>query len=232
MASICPERAQRTPCGGLLQAASHGFSSQRVCFYGSFCLHSFTSFHLCVHRLGAWCVCGAVSLFQLGCLVQRVQFLLARQSQHRVTAYISFCNADLMWSVAPLNSTSISTAGVWVDMPDMSLSCTLARQTSLVLSYGVSVIAEKPLHPGGDFLNDNQEASGLGDFLGARLTVDGVPYRQSGSHVSPLASLERSARQLRGHLVLNMPAGNHTVRLQWKKWGTFVRSWSSKYALA
>ena len=58
--------------------------------------------------------------------------------------------------------------------------------------------------------------------------VDGVPYRQSGSHVNPLASLERSARQLRGHLVVTLPAGNHTVKLQWRKWGTYVRAWQSR----
>jgi hypothetical protein len=154
--------------------------------------------------------------------------LASRAVFHPCIHVIMLSLADLMWSVSPLNSTSISISGTWMDMPDMVVTCMLATQTPVVLSYGVSVLADKPLHPGGDFLNDNQEASGLGDFLGARLTVDGVPYRQSGSHVSPLASLERSARQLRGHLVLSLPAGNHTVRVQWKKWGTFVRSWYSK----
>jgi hypothetical protein len=110
----------------------------------------------------------------------------------------------------------------------MALTIALADTTSVVVSYGVSVLAVKPVHPGGDFINDNQVNSGLGDFLGARLKVNGIPYRQSGSHVSPLGSLERAAQQLRGHLVLSLPQGNHTLVLQWRKWGHFVRVWSCR----
>ena len=137
-----------------------------------------------------------------------------------------------MWSVAPLNTTAIRSAGAWLDIADMTLSLSLPNTTSVIVSYGVSVVADKPTHPGGDFLNDaGLEASGLGDFLGARLTIDGVPYRQSGSHVSALGSMERSARQLRGHMVLPLQGGNHTVKLQWRKWGRFVRSWSTRYGV-
>ncbi len=138
-----------------------------------------------------------------------------------------------------MQPVNISSAGAWVDI-DLSLHFLLANNaTPTVITYVVSVMADKPHLPGGDFLTDatfvtsNQEqtglgTNGLGDFLGARVVVDGVPYRQSGSHVNPLASLERSARQLRGHLVVQLPAGNHTVKLQWRKWGSYVRAWQSR----
>ena len=42
------------------------------------------------------------------------------------------------------------------------------------------------------------------DFLAGRLKVDAIPYRQSGSHVSPLSSLESSSRQLSGSLIIEL----------------------------
>jgi hypothetical protein len=152
--------------------------------------------------------------------------------------HLSFCPA-LMWSVSSVNPTNITTPGSWVDLADLFLHFTVSNTTSTVITYVVTVVADKPHLPGGDFLTDpifitaNQEqtglgTNGLGDFLGARVVVDGVPYRQSGSHVNPLASLERSARQLRGHLVVNLAPGNHTAKLQWRKWGSYVRGWQSR----
>lgn len=94
-------------------------------------------------------------------------------------------------------------------------------------SYTIAVTAQKPNHPGGDFLNDNSDLSGLGDFVGARIVIDGVPYRQSGSHASPAGATERSTAVLRGMLVHAVSGGNHTVKVQWRRWGSFVRAWSS-----
>ena len=65
------------------------------------------------------------------------------------------------------------------------------------------------------------------DFLAGRLKVDAIPYRQSGSHVSPLSSLESSSRQLSGSLIIELGKGNHTVHLQWRKWGHVVTKWTT-----
>ena len=64
------------------------------------------------------------------------------------------------------------------------------------------------------------------DFVGARLVVDGVAFRQSGSHMAAFSSFESSAGELIGNLILFLEEGSHAVKLQWKKWGKFVRSWA------
>ena len=135
---------------------------------------------------------------------------------------------SLMWSVAPITSATITEEGSWQDVPDTSVDFVLFESTTVAIAYTLLAEADKDYHPGGDFLNQGgADESGLGDFLGTRLVVDGVPYRQSGSHLSPMTSFEASTGELTGNLYLELAPGNHTATLQWKKWGTFVRSWSN-----
>ena len=133
-----------------------------------------------------------------------------------------------MWSVAPTTTAAIADEGTWLDVEDTTLEFTLMESTTVSIAYTLLAQADKAYHPGGDFLNQGgSDESGLGDFLGTRLVVDGVPYRQSGSHLSPMTSFEMSTGELTGVAYLDLRPGNHTATLQWKKWGTFVRSWSS-----
>jgi len=134
---------------------------------------------------------------------------------------------------SPVTDASISSDRVWEPVHGMNVSVSLASPASVLVTYSLPVGADKPHLPGGDFLNTpGLPSSGLGDFLGSRLVVNGQAYRQSGSHVSPLSSLERTARQLRGMLTLHLPAGEHTVIVQWKRWGNWVRSWYSRPSLS
>ena len=134
----------------------------------------------------------------------------------------------LTWSVQPSSTAKITEAGRWQDVADTSIIFSLQRAAIVVVDYDLVAKATKLYHPGGDFVNSRtQQLSSNGDFLATRLAVDGMPFRQSGSHVSPVSSLESSSRQLSGTVVVQLPKGNHSVKLQWKKWGHVVHSWSS-----
>ena len=52
--------------------------------------------------------------------------------------------------------------------------------------------------------------------MGARLVVDGVPYRGSGSHTAPLGSAGTVAQQLSGTAITDLAPGTHTATLQWR----------------
>ena len=129
----------------------------------------------------------------------------------------------LSWSIQPSSSTTIDKVGKWYDVADTRVNFSLQRTGLVVIHYNLVARASKPQHPGGDFLNGGgNRMSSNSDFLAGRLKVDAIPYRQSGSHVSPLSSLESSSRQLSGSLIIELGKGNHTVHLQWRKWGHVV----------
>ena len=134
----------------------------------------------------------------------------------------------LSWSIQPSSSTTIDKVGKWYDVADTRVNFSLQRTGLVVIHYNLVARASKPQHPGGDFLNGGgNRMSSNSDFLAGRLKVDAIPYRQSGSHVSPLSSLESSSRQLSGSLIIELGKGNHTVHLQWRKWGHVVTKWTT-----
>ena len=130
-----------------------------------------------------------------------------------------------MWSVSPKSRAVIRHQGAWERVDGCEMHIFLENPSSVVITYDMYVYGEKPHHPGGDFLNDNQEASAVRDHLTSRVVIDGVPYRQSGASVNPLSSLEKGGGELRSFVVLQLPEGNHTIALEWKKWGSVVRGW-------
>ena len=135
-----------------------------------------------------------------------------------------------MWSAQPENPVTLrSSAAGWQPVANTSVQFDLEYAGAVLLSYHMLVTGDKPHHPGGDFINDVQRPeSGVRDVVGARLVVDGVAMRQSGSHATPVGALEVASEQLDGHLILNLAAGVHNVTLEWRKWGSFVRSWSNR----
>ena len=136
------------------------------------------------------------------------------------------------WSVSPRSRAVISDTGTWTDLPDSTLAFDLEREAHVVIRYVLVAVANKQYHAGGDFINEHQAASStVSDYLGARLLLDSIPYRQSGSHAAPLSALETSTRQVSGYIVTRLGAGLHTVTLQWRKWGTRVSSWTVSSAL-
>ena len=135
----------------------------------------------------------------------------------------------LMWSTdlreeAVLNVSSAALG--WVDVPGSEVSFIVTRESLVMSTFTAVVVADKPYLPGGDFVSDTNA-----DFVGMRLTVDGKPYRQSGAHTNALSSFEASRSTLVGSLIAEFGMGEHVVRLQWRRWGDFVRSWSVRAAL-
>jgi len=134
---------------------------------------------------------------------------------------------ELTWSLAPRARASIHTTGQWMNLPGNTLSFSLQEPSHVVVKYQMIVLSNQLHHAGGDFINSGQSTSTVvSDFLGARLLLDGMPSRQSGSHAAPIGALEISTRQLSGYIITRLGVGNHTVSLQWRKWGTQVSSWT------
>ena len=126
---------------------------------------------------------------------------------------------SVMWRAAPKTQDSLRVAGRWSAVRNTSVTFTLARHSFVLFRYHMGVVADKPEHPGGDFLHGSQlkpGSTGLGDFVGARLVVDGAPYRGSGSHAAPLGSAGTAAQQLSGTAIIELGPGTHTATLQWR----------------
>ena len=116
------------------------------------------------------------------------------------------------WSVSPRSRAVISDTGTWTDLPDSTLAFDLEREAHVVIRYVLVAVANKQYHAGGDFINEHQAASStVSDYLGARLLLDSIPYRQSGSHAAPLSALETSTRQVSGYIVTRLGGRWHSV---------------------
>ena len=93
--------------------------------------------------------------------------------------------SSLTWSVQPSTTAKITESGRWQDVVDTVIHFSLQRAAMVVIDYDLIAKASKKYHPGGDFINGRtQKMSSNGDFLATRLAVDGMPFRQSGSHVT------------------------------------------------
>lgn len=141
-------------------------------------------------------------------------------------AFVVCCatSNNLVWSVQPTSITSLTSHYQgWVDCDETTVDFSLDSEHTVRISYVATVISERPYLPGGDFVRSQLVAE---DVLGMRLVVDGTPYRQSGSHVNPKGASESSRSSLMGHVLTDLSRGNHTATLQWRRWGTNVRSWS------
>ena len=148
----------------------------------------------------------------------------------------SYCTSTpLMYTVSPQSTANINATDRWLDVDDMILNVNISDiSTTMVLTYSIVVRAEIPRNENdGDLMLHSNTERGHGDFLGTRLVVDNLPYRQSGSHLSPLrlddrTSTHHGVSELVGRLVIqDVTPGLHEIRVQWKKWGQYVRSWTS-----
>ena len=149
-------------------------------------------------------------------------------------------SADLMWSSRPLNEATIRVDGAWEDVPGTNVTVNLEVASDVLVSYGLTATAVRrasaanALGGGSDFYSSSVALLGAGqrNFLQARVTIDGAPFRQSSSHMSPGLSLEANTDTLTGHAAVLLDAGTHDVRLQWKKTGQGVSSWASRPSAA
>jgi hypothetical protein len=125
---------------------------------------------------------------------------------------------QLLWSTSPLSVATLAAPDeTWLDVPDTSVTVELPNEAVVVVSYDVSV-----MHV--DKIQDTDAAPTLDDVgeLSFRIEVDGTPYRQSATTVDDRDPLVTVAS---GHLILEIPGGQHYVSLQWQKRGTRVQQW-------
>ena len=135
---------------------------------------------------------------------------------------------QLSWSINPATSAILenSEAG-WHSVNDTELKVFVDVESVILISYSATVIASKSFLPGGDFAGESADS-----FLGMRISVDGIPYRQSGSHSNPVSSFETVRTSLSGHLVVtNLAAGSHVIQLEWRSWGSDTTRWSIRPSL-
>lgn len=128
-----------------------------------------------------------------------------------------------IWHTHADSIARIDAEGSWVDVPGTSLDFTLPDSSSLRFLYSMTVRSDQ--------VDGQNGVSGRSrDSISARLTVDGVPYRESGAAFS-LTSTSFASGVLERDFMLELQAGKHSVVVQWRKWGDTVRSWRSNPAL-
>ncbi|KAG1708202.1 hypothetical protein DVH05_024884 [Phytophthora capsici] len=123
----------------------------------------------------------------------------------------------LMWCASPLTPAILeSPTDKWVDVPDTRVAMELLNEAVVMISYDVAVSHVTDFQPEGAQVADVSE-------LSFRVAVDGTPYRQSATTVD-----DREPRIViaSGHLILEIPRGEHDVKLQWRKRGTHVLKWA------
>ncbi|GMI23781.1 hypothetical protein TeGR_g4408, partial [Tetraparma gracilis] len=126
-------------------------------------------------------------------------------------------NHRYLWSALPTSDAVVSESGAWRDMPDSAVSFTLPEPATLRFLYSMTV---RP-----DYISPTEDF-GRSDELSARLVIDGSAYRETGASTSVTARSYGGAR-LGREIVLDLQARDHTVQLQWRKWGNYERVWRS-----
>ncbi|CAM9343751.1 unnamed protein product, partial [Hapterophycus canaliculatus] len=126
-------------------------------------------------------------------------------AQHRYIWYSTAGNTDVR-----INETE-----TWNEIPGLRLNLELPEPVSIRILYSISVMPDQ------DFTSGASQAA---EDISARLVVDGVPYRESiGSYA--ILSRHMSSGILERDLVLGLQAGEHTLAVEWRKWGSHVRAW-------
>ncbi|CAM9173657.1 unnamed protein product [Ascophyllum nodosum] len=120
-----------------------------------------------------------------------------------------------MWHSAGFTNARISETGTWEAVPELTLTFLLPELASIRVLYSISVMPEYI------YLNEARQSA---EYLTARLVVDGVAYRESIGTYTFLPH-QISGGRLERDLVVNLQAGEHTVKVEWQKRGTYVRSW-------
>ncbi len=149
--------------------------------------------------------------------------------------------SGMMWSSRPTTPAELKVGGSgafdgsWSDVPNTSLDFELKDRRAIFFSYYMVVTANvREPRPGSPFLQSPVNVIGR-DRIQLRLSINGIPFRESASSASPASPYALYTTTLDGHLLIpNLEPGNHTVILQWKAKGgegkggdRWVSSWSN-----
>jgi len=119
------------------------------------------------------------------------------------------------WYTSPTSAATIPGNTDWTDVVDTSLTFSLTSSAEVFFSYSINI---EPI------------SNPSSDGIAVRLLVDGTGNytRGASGFFQPLTSGDSNAN-LNGNLVLALSPGQHTVRMQWKSYGS--TGWSSNPAL-
>jgi hypothetical protein len=106
-----------------------------------------------------------------------------------------------IWFAKPTNAATLQRSNRWEDVPNTSVKVVLDGPARLFCTYSINV--QPDWDPG----------AGL---LGTRLMIDNVAMQESGSHFQPYHSGDANVN-LNGNSVVELGAGSHNVKLQWRK---------------
>ena len=132
----------------------------------------------------------------------------------------SFGDHGLFWGGSAGSTANIARTGEWVDIDEAEIAVNLQKGSTALITYHLTVEAVKGI--GAKLLPSENNK----DTLQVRATVDGVPYRSSGSVASTYLVAQRTFSELSCSFTAQMSGNNHTVQLQWKKLGTQVDRWT------
>ena len=132
-------------------------------------------------------------------------------------------NAPFHWSASPSTLDSLNTTGTWQALKGTVVHFRLPKEPSgkewrIFIQYTVQAFTDSSLNTtsGVRFLQPRgTEASK--EYLAARVTLDGQAFRLGGS--LGVAESGKNYLEIRGALVLDVAEGQHSVSIQWKKWG-------------
>eukprot|EP00644_Phytophthora_capsici_P004348 jgi/Phyca11/545317/estExt2_Genewise1Plus.C_PHYCAscaffold_170447 len=150
----------------------------------------------------------------MNCLLFSILYIWLSRT---VVVIAQSASPKLMWCASPLTPAILeSPTDKWVDVPDTRVAMELLNEAVVMISYDVAVSHVTDFQPEGAQVADVSE-------LSFRVAVDGTPYRQSATTVD-----DREPRIViaSGHLILEIPRGEHDVKLQWRKRGTHVLKWA------
>lgn len=128
--------------------------------------------------------------------------------------------------MSPGSIARLRKSGEWFDVDGLELEFNLTAAATVVLSYGVSVRADKTIpEPAEHFLSGARRSL---DAVSSRLLVDGAALRPSGAHAGFTGgAIQTSRATLRARVAISLSAGLHRAVVQWRKWGTAVDTWAS-----
>jgi len=129
---------------------------------------------------------------------------------------------------SPLSQGVLQQSDTWVDVPGMALAVSydpnapsepiIVGKSSDTFLFTYVLHVRPNAAPGADPLKAK-------DVLSTRIVVDSTPYRESSAHFRTVTRAFSSG-VLFGSASVQLSAGNHTARLQWRKSGLgSVRAW-------
>ena len=150
------------------------------------------------------------------------QWVAGSNSLPAASSIVVHTDHTKVFSQNSLRDAVITQQNLWVPVStaDTPLKFSLTRETPITIGYSMSIMPQLIT-----VVKDHRM-----EFLSTRININGMGYME-GADSYGTTSWNPSAVTLEGLYSFVLPAGHHTVFLQWKKVGTIFRSWTSSPSL-